>query len=80
MTANFANQKVVSKVFRDDFTILMKQPERSPLKSLNYPMDKTPKVLLSQSVAPKMGAPSLSDRYEQVLIQLGGINPKKEDN
>jgi hypothetical protein len=37
MTADFANQKVISKVFNAEFEISMKRPERSPLESLDYP-------------------------------------------
>jgi hypothetical protein len=49
MTADFANQTVTSRIFRAEFPILMKRPERTPLESLDYPMAKTPKVLLSQN-------------------------------
>jgi hypothetical protein len=49
MTADFANQKVMSRVFHAEFDILMKRPERSPLETLNYPASKTPKVLLYQT-------------------------------
>ena len=49
MTANFANQKVNSKIFHTEFNILMKRPKQSPLESLDYPSSKTPKVLLSQN-------------------------------
>jgi hypothetical protein len=48
MTADFANQTVTSKIFRAEFPILMKRPERTPLESLDYPMAKVPKVLLAQ--------------------------------
>jgi len=48
MTADFANQKVTSKIFRTEFNILMKRPERSPIESLDYPASTSPKVLLSQ--------------------------------
>jgi hypothetical protein len=47
MTADFANQKVTSRIFRAEFDLLMKRPERSPLEILDYPAAKTPKVLLS---------------------------------
>lgn len=49
MTADFANQTVTSKIFRAEFSIIMKRPERTPLESLDYPMAKIPKVLMSHN-------------------------------
>jgi hypothetical protein len=48
MTADFANQKVVSKIFNAEFDLLMKRPERSPIESLDYPSSSKPKVLMFQ--------------------------------
>jgi hypothetical protein len=49
MTADFANQKVTSKIFGTEYDMQMKRPERSPLESLDYPATKTPKVLLNNA-------------------------------
>lgn len=48
MTANFNKQIVQSEVFHDTFKIEMKEPERSPVASLEY-KHQTPRVMLLEN-------------------------------